>query len=233
VTRSTVYDNIASLSSNPKSFGFAALDFDELGSLVSLAGTNRNNPQVTVDMSVYACQSGAYNSGCSTTPGTKFEVPMTVQIYAVGAGQEPGALIASQTVAQQLRYRPSADPGCTTAPYAGGFKNAAGECVNGQLEPVSFNMAGVTLPNQVIVSLSYNTSTSGYGQPAPSGGPADSLNVALAGPAATGTTLREHEGSYFASGVFGSADDVFQFQADEEPNETVGYEPAISISATN
>jgi hypothetical protein len=227
-----VYDNIASLPANPSSYGFAALDFDELGSLVGLAGTNRDNPVVTVDMSVYSCQTGTYVSGCSTTPGTKFEVPMTVRVYAVGSNQEPGALIGTETVDQQLFYRPSADASCTTAPYAGGFRNAGDECVNGELEPVSFNLAGVTLPNQVIVSLSYDTSTSGYGQNTPAG-PADSLNVALAGPAAVGTTLRESEGSYFASGEYGSGNDVFQYQEDEDTGESEGYEPAIAISATN
>lgn len=229
-----VYNNTpSSLNARLSSYGFAAVDFDELGSLVKLGGTARTDPQVNVLMSVYSCESGSPSDGsCSTVPGTKFGIPITVRLYTVGPNQEPGTIIGTETVEQQLTYRPSADPGCTVAPYAGGFKNGAGECVNGQLEPVTFQLAGATLPNEVIVSVSYNTSTSGYGQKSPTGGPADSLNVALAGPASVGTTLRETEGSYFASGAYGSANDVFEYQADEEAGESEGLEPAISITAS-
>ena len=157
-----VYDNIATPQpSNVPSTGFEANSLRELGGQVQLAGTARQNPKVTALMSSWGCENGSWNTNdCSTSSGANFSVPITLNLYNVGPSNSVGSLIKSVTQTFQIPYRPSADNvNCTGADAGKWFDGTA--CVNGLGAPITFNLAGqgVTLPNNVIVSLVYNTSS--------------------------------------------------------------------------
>jgi hypothetical protein len=111
-----------------------------------------------------------------------------MNIRAVSPGPAPGALLATETVSFNIPFRPSAD----NVDCAGGawFDAADNACYNGFLFPISFDFsaAGITLPDQVIVSIVFNTTTWGPNpqvsdpcQSSPDGCPYDSLNIAVSG----------------------------------------------------
>ncbi len=83
-----VYDNASSpLPGNLPSQAFDATQTAELGGEVGLAGSDRLAQWVQVEMSSWGCENGTWNGGnCSTTPGTTFNEPITLNLYQVGAG---------------------------------------------------------------------------------------------------------------------------------------------------
>jgi hypothetical protein len=186
---------------NVPSLGPEAYAFNQLGNAVNFAGSARKLTSVTVGMSSWACYSGAWYSGdCSTPNGATFPQAITFNIYnSTGA-----ALLASSTQTFSIPYRPSASPKCGDGRwYSPGLKT----CFNGFYNEVTFNFSGVTLPDQIVYGITYNTRD--YG-PSPTGvaGPSDSLNIALVtGPSdvtagtdtTPGTLWEEHSGSTFAS----------------------------------
>jgi PEP-CTERM motif len=108
----------------------------------------------------------------STAAG--FNVPLTLSIYSVGTGDTIGSLLGSDTVNAFIPWRPEADGSCS----GGGYLAGDGNCYSGSLSTVTFDLAGILAPNQIIYGLSFNTQTWGA---APIGvdGPYDSLNFAL------------------------------------------------------
>ncbi len=109
--QTVVYNNIASPTpGNVPSQAFEATSTSEVGGQVTLAGTERSDPKVTVLMSSWGCENGSWNLGtCTTTPGTTFSHPITLNVYAVDALNAPGALLTSKTQTFVIPYRPSAD----------------------------------------------------------------------------------------------------------------------------
>ena len=197
-TVSTVYSNIPiTLPGNLPSFAFEARSASEFGGLVELATGARTNPVVTVTMSSWGCQSGGWSTGnCVTTPGAGFSEPITLNIYAVNADNSVGNLLASDTQTFKIPYRPSAAGSsvCSgTDEYGSNARKWSDgtACYDDLEHNISWDLGGqsVTLPDQVIVSVMYNTSDWGYqpiGGAAPChSGPGgdvcgyDSLNVAL------------------------------------------------------
>jgi hypothetical protein len=189
---------------NVPSIGPEAYAFDQLGNAVTFAGSARHLTSVTVGLSSWACYSGAWSSGdCSTPSGATFPQAITFTIYDSTGATE----LASSTQTFSIPYRPSASPKCTGADGGKWYSPGLKTCFNGFYNQVTFNFSGVTLPNEVVYGIEYNTR--GYG-PTPTGvaGPADSLNIALvnepsdvtAGSDTTAGTLWEaHSGSSFAS----------------------------------
>ena len=188
---------------NVPSIGPEAYAFDQLGNAVSFAGSARNLTNVTVGLSSWACASGAWYSGdCSTPSGATFPQDITFNIYdSTGA-----TLLASSTQSFAIPYRPSASPKCTGDDAGKWYSPSLKTCFNGFYNEVTFNFSGVTLPNEVVYGIEYNTRD--YG-PAPTGvaGPSDSLNVALVNEpgdvtsgsdTAPGSLWEEHSGSPFA-----------------------------------
>ena len=167
-----VYDNPA--AAEAPTLNFAESGAAELGSLVRLAGTDRLDPVVRVGMA---------NSGAEVA------VPITLSLYSVAAGGEPGALLARVTQS---------------------FELAEADCV----QPVEFDLAGVTLPDEAIVSVAFDS---------------DAVGVALAGPAATGASPREAEGVYRAASDDGGGAPVFGFEA--APAIWEGRQPAFTVEA--
>ena len=156
------YNNIPTpRPGNVPSVGGEAYAFSELGGQVQLDAAERRNPSVTVLMSSWGCESGAWNSNdCVTTPGTGFRLPITLNVYSVGSANSVGSLIATKRQTFSIPYRPSYDPtNCTNGRW---FKASDSTCYNGYATPIKFSFTGVSLPTDVIVSVAYNTSHYGY-----------------------------------------------------------------------
>ena len=186
-TSSSMYDSIPSpLPADPPSLGFDAAHFSEIGDRIVLApGTGRVLSSATVTLSSWACESGTWISGCTSSAGATFTHPITFNVYAV-AGTDPsyapGALLASVTRDVLVPYRPSSDPACTDA--AAGityqFAAAGGQCAVGKPFNATFDFSslGVTLPDQVIFGVAFDTNVAGY-EPIGTPGPYDALNVVI------------------------------------------------------
>jgi hypothetical protein len=185
---SVIYNSVVAspLPGNVPSVGAEAYSFNEFGNEVTFSGTNRQLTSVAVEMSSWGCMSGHWYSGdCSTPPGATFNEPITFNIYAPGTdGVHPGALIASATQTFAIPYRPSASPKCTGGEW---FDSSLKACFNGLATTIKFSFSGVTLPDEIVYGIAYNTSHYGY-QPfgestacyTSSGGCGyDSLNIAL------------------------------------------------------
>ena len=219
--KTVVYNNIvAPLPGNFASIGFAATSTAEYGGQVELAGTARKHPTVTVAMSAWACQSGNWSTGetCSTPkPNKKFKWPLTLNIYSVGAGGAVGTKLGSVTHTFGMPYRPSTSMMCTEAGDKGAWFDAAApgtetieKCFHGLAFELKFHPSvAAPLPNNVIVSVAYNTSNHGEKpvgsapcQSTTAGCYYDSLNVAVIEPAEGGATVGSDptESQYVNSG---------------------------------
>ncbi|HXP28240.1 MAG TPA: hypothetical protein VN804_00665 [Solirubrobacteraceae bacterium] len=181
----TVYNNVPKpLPKNVVSEAFEATSTAEFGGQVELAGTARSNPSITAVLSSWACQEGAGKT-CHTNGGATFAWPITLNVYEVGAGNEPGAKIASVTETFNIPFRPSAN-NKLCAPNPEGAVGYSAECFHGKVFKATFT-SGVTLPSKVILSIAYNTSNYGEKPVGPAACSAfvpsrcgyDSLNVGL------------------------------------------------------
>jgi hypothetical protein len=183
-----VYNNIPEpLPGNMASWAFEATQTSEFGGAVELAGTARKNPVVTVTMSSWACQNLQPGAACSTTPGSSFEWPITVNVYELGVGNTVGAKLTTQTNTYKIPYRPSASKKCT--PNSEGAVGWGPKCFHGKTHNIKFHLKGFTIPAKAIISVAYNTSDYGY---APTHGPdvgQNSLNVAVRETAEPGTVV--------------------------------------------
>jgi hypothetical protein len=183
-----LYNNIASpLPGNVPSEAFEATQTSQFGGQVELTGPTATTTAITVGMSSWGCQSGTwFEHNCTTTPGAKFEWPVTLRVYTVGTANAVGTQIAALTKTFKMPYRPSVSPKCTGESAGAWFRG--GVCFNGRLFKIVFTLRGVTLPSKAIIAVSYNTSD--YGVPQrpkpcdsePQGCPYDSLNVGLTEP---------------------------------------------------
>ena len=159
---------------NVVSVGFEATSASEVGDEVALAGTQRKLNAISVTMSTWACQYGSWNAGNCASPNHTLTSPLsiTLNIYAAGTPQSdgtvlPGALIAKATKSFAIPYRPSANyDKCNTHNNASGkWWNAAdGKCYNGKKFTITFQFGslGLTLPDDVVLGVAYNTSNFGY-----------------------------------------------------------------------
>jgi hypothetical protein len=191
-----IYDSQPTpLPGNIPSRAFQATQTTEFGDHIAFAAGPRELGTASVVFSSWACETGAWNTGdCASTAGSTFEHPITLNLYEVDATAPTGvgAVITSVTQDVAVPFRPSADPACATAVPAvpGGWQGASGLCFNGFAFTVDFNLGGITVPEEIIYSIAFNTST--FGNPPVGGpsGPYDSLNVGLVpSPPPTGTDV--------------------------------------------
>lgn len=180
----TVYDHIPTPQPhNVPSLGFQATQTAEFGDYVILAGTDRRAATATVLMS-----SWALNSSYPSMPAAGFNHPITLNLYAVdNSGVNPalGAQLGTVTETFLIPWRPEADPTC---PGGTAWRASDNLCYNGLAFRITFDLRGLalTLPDEVIFGVAYNTQTWGY-QPIGQPGPYNSLNVGLGtGPATVG-----------------------------------------------
>lgn len=168
----TIYDAIpGSLPPNVVSLGFQANQTSEFGDRITFGAGSRAVQTVTVTMSSWAL---------STTEATAFNHPITVNLYQVAGAGEVGDLIETVTQTVAVPFRPAADPTCADPSK---WRASDGSCNNGLAFNVDFDLNGVTVPDEIIFGIAYDTQS--YGK-APIGvdGPYNSLNVGiLAAPA--------------------------------------------------
>jgi hypothetical protein len=240
----TIYNNIPNpLPGNLPSWGFEATGTSEFGDRIQFASGGRALTTVIATMSSWGCQSGHWYTGdCVTTPGATFTHPVTLNIYNVGTGNVPGSLIGTITQTFAIPFRPSADTvHCTAGKW---FDAGSSTCFNGFASNITFDLTStnLTLPNQVIFGIAYNTSHYGYSPigetPAcytSSGGCGyDSFNVGVTDPATSNSV-----------GSNPAPDDAYQYtQYGSCSNGAItlfgldagcwtGFKPSVKFNAAN
>lgn len=175
------------LPGNVPSQPFQAQQTSEFGDSVILAPGGRHARFVDVIMSSWACESGAWFSGdCATSRNATFDHPITLNLYSVNeATGDPDELLLTRNQTFAIPFRPSADPvNCTGGTW---HSKADDACYNGFANRITFRLDGsVTLPDAVIWTVAFNTTTYGAEpigpaacSPTPQGCPYDSLNVGV------------------------------------------------------
>jgi hypothetical protein len=185
-----VYNSIpTTLPGNVPSVSFEATQTREFGDYIGLAGTERAsaNVPVTVVMSIWACETGGWTgTDCTTTPGATWAQPLTLTIYTVDHTSPTvpaaGSVVLTTTQTFNLPYRPSWDPS-GPCPVNGNYhpwhSTVDDGCWNGLAHAVTFTLpAGLTLPDELIWGISFNTQHYGP-SPEPVSGPYNSLNVGV------------------------------------------------------
>jgi len=196
-----IYNNIPSpLPGSLQSQSFEAGATSEYGGQVAFEAGSWKNPTVTVTMDTWACFEGSwYEANCKTPAGAKFEWPVTISLYEVGAGNTVGAKIAAGSQTFKMFYRPSANATkCTGANAGKWWYGKDGRCYNGKSFKLSLALKVAKLPAKAIVSVSYNTSDWGIA-PTHVPGPYDSLNVAETNAPATVGEVPLPEEAYITS----------------------------------
>jgi hypothetical protein len=256
VSGQAIYNSIPSpLPGNVGSTGLEVAGDRELGDgVVFTLGSNRWVTTVKVVLSSYACTSGMWfnpigtPNSCVTTPGATFNQPFTLNIYAVNPNLSPGASLSKVTQTFQIPYRPSSDAArCGLAGTPGGdgeswYSASDNSCYHGFATPITFDLtsAGILLPDRVIVSLTYNTTTSGYAPigngaacfATASGCPYDMLSIGTDGSAITGANV-DPDGIYvnWINPAFSCNGALSGTVALDTPCRT-GLHPQIEIAAT-
>lgn len=155
---STLYDSIPGpLPPNVPSLGYQATQTSEFGDLIQFAGTSRTLTQVKLAMSDWALASDYPSFPGSSGP--TWNHPLTLNLYNVdnsGANPAPGTLIATRTQTFAIPWRPPADPTC---PGGTAWRSSDGNCYSGFAFTVAFDFTGVSVPNQIIYGVAYNTET--------------------------------------------------------------------------
>jgi|SRR5579884_921382 len=201
----------------PPSEGFECCQMNEFGDQVDLKGNatlpGRNLKELKVVFGSWACLKGHwYDQQCQSPEGSTFDWPIRANIYDFA--HPTSAPIATVTRTMRIPYRPSANPTKCTGPNAGKWFNPdapnGGACQNSILAVLTFTdfvPSNVGLPEKVIWTVAFNTSTVGYNPIGPaacstdSGGcPYDSLNVgAKSYPGAPYAGTDPHEKEAWAS----------------------------------
>ena len=176
------------LPPNLASLGYHITGTAEFGDLVRLNGSAHFVESISVTMSSWAIR--------SDYPGSSafgFTHPITVKIYEVDqrSGQpRPGPLLGRATAPFLIPWRPEPDPTAPASPLRP-WRGPDGNYYGGVAFNITFDLSGLALalPDDVIVSVSFNTQQHGE---APLGkeGPYNSLNVGLtSAPPAVGSDL--------------------------------------------
>jgi hypothetical protein len=171
-----VYDSLGPTVPNLPSLGYQATSTSELGDRIAFAAGSRSLDSVTVRMSSWALASTYANNPIYNGNSAGYFHDLTFNIYASGSGSNHGALLATKTISSLVPWRPEASPSCTSGGWLSG-----GECYSGIAFDVSFDFSslGLTLPDEIVFGLAFNTNTWGY-DPLGAGGPYESLNFGLA-----------------------------------------------------
>jgi hypothetical protein len=222
------------LPPNVASLGFEATSTSQFGDYVHLAGTDRVLQAVTVTMSDWALYSDYATDVRYGANAATWSHPITLNVYSshLGAGGVPDQLLATTTQNVTIPWRPPADPACGTA-----WKASDGNCYNGIAFNATFDLSSlhVTLPNDVIVGVAYNTADYGT-TPYHVAGPYNSLNVGIpTGQTASVGTDDSADAVFFGSSFAGfyadgGAGGVGTFRQDTgwAPNGTVAFQITAS-----
>jgi hypothetical protein len=196
----TVYDStIAPQLPNSPSLGYDATGVYELGTDITPVTSTSDLNTVVVDMSSWACESGAWTSGCTTsTPGSTYPATITLNIFASSGSNS--APLATDTQTFNIPFRPTSN--CPTDNTAW-LDTANNTCYHGLLTPITFNFSSqdFVLPHDFVYGIEYNTGdygTAPLGDPTP----VNSLNVALSTESTDVSVGQDTDpGNDFAAGV--------------------------------
>jgi hypothetical protein len=176
------------LPPNAPSQPFQAQQTFEFGDYIHLGGTDRNLTMITVAMSDWALYSDYSSDVRYSGNPTTWTHPITINVYSnhLNSNGVPDTLLATKTQDINIPWRPAEDPvNCPTksdSGYAYKWQSTPGpadtNCNNGLAFNAVFDLSSlnVTLPEDIIVSLAYNTESYGTA-PIGSSGPYNSLNV--------------------------------------------------------
>ena len=108
------------------------------GQIETVITNKRVVKSLATQLDVFACEHGTYElENCYTIhEQKKFTQEWTASIYEVGAGNEPGALVATAKVTAKLHYRPTTNVTCPATPEGKGF--GANCDVGGFLQTITF-----------------------------------------------------------------------------------------------
>ena len=165
---SVVYDAVPSPTpGNVASLGFQATSTSEFGDYVHLAGTDRKLDSVTVTMSDWANYADYENDSRYSGNPSNWTHPVTVNVYSnhLGANGAPDTLLATKTQTVTIPWHP----------VGSAFNGIA---FNATFDTFDLSTPNVTLPNDVIVGIAYNTADYGAA-PIHKAGPYDSLNIGI------------------------------------------------------
>jgi hypothetical protein len=156
-----VYSNLNTVPSmvngkpNEDTYSEAPFDFP-FGGMVEFSHRPGVIKSLTAQVDSFTCEHGIYNlENCYTGhPTKKFSYELTAKIYEVGAGEEPGALVASSTERFKIPYRPTTNALiCPATPEGKGF---GPNCdVGGYLATVKFKRfaPAAVLPERAIIMI--------------------------------------------------------------------------------
>jgi hypothetical protein len=173
---STVYDATpAATLPDIEGVNLQAMSTSQFGDYVHLSGTNRILSSVTTTLSNEAVYSAYASDVRYSANNTSWTHPITINIYSnhLDGNGIADTLLATKTQDITVPWRPETVIDCG----ANGWKAANGQCFKGIAFNATFNWTDkVTLPNDVIVTVAYNTA--GFGK-APLGvdGPYNQLKV--------------------------------------------------------
>lgn len=215
-----IYDSTPMpLPVNVVSIGYACCAVSQFGDLIQFAGTERQLAQATATLSNQA--TNGTDAANPAWPPLGWTVPLTLALYTVdrsGASPTAGALTPP------LPGRSEASAGCGS-----GFLGDDGACHSGIGQNVVFDLSGVTVPDEIIFGLAFNTHDYGSA-PAGVAGPYDSLNFGLVGSPPTVGSDRQPDVVIWDSGdpalPTTGTPDVFSPDAGRAP-----YAPAIRFEA--
>lgn len=197
---------------------YEATATSEFGAHVLFAGTSRNLGSVTVVVNDWAYESEFEAVGTSSG----YYVPMTLNLYNVAPGGGVGSVLASVTVNQLVPWRAEPSP-LSCAAGANNQWLAADGCHNGENFTETFDFTGVTVPNELIFGLAYNTQHYGS-SPTGVAGPYNSLNFAVASNVYVGSNAEpgvQYQNSsnsgFIAASGWGSYNAAVEFVATPEP----------------
>jgi hypothetical protein len=221
------------LPPNVVSVGFEATSTSEFGDHVLLAGTDRDLTKVTITMSDWALYADYSSDPRYMGDSSNWTHPITVNIYSthLGLNGAPDTRLATMKQDVTIPWRPVADPSC---PNPTAWRAGDNNCYNGIAFNTTFDMGdqNVTLPDEVIVGVAYNTADYGA-NPIGVAGPYNSLNVGVSAnddPAAVGRDANNdnvfwntsHGPFYTDGGAAGVG--VFREDSAWAPNGTVALQ---------
>jgi hypothetical protein len=220
-----LYNSLVPAPGNLPSESFEATQTAQIGNEITLTRSAKA-ATVVVTMDSWGCQSGSWtNDTCSTTAGSTFSEPITLNIFKTPATDPatqadtagnglPGPVIASVTKTFAIPYRPSANnTKCIGAELGNWFDPKNGECFPGLATNITFNLSSlhVTLPKTFVFGIAYNTSDYGadpYGDSTAchstsEGCGYDSLNVGLSyDPDNLNVGANPHSGSLWVNTLY-------------------------------
>lgn len=177
VGSSAVYDATSPTTPyNVSSLGFQATRTSEVADYIHLGEGSRDLDSVTVTMSNWALYAPYASDERYSADSSTWTHPVTLNIYSdTLVSGEASDVLASVTQNISIPWRPVADPSCGTA-----WKADDGNCYNGIAFNATFDMSSlnVTLPDDIIVGVAYNTANYGT-NPIGLAGPYNSLNVGI------------------------------------------------------